>query len=150
MILGYLVAFTCGLIRGRQEGLGQRRWRDVGSMAHMECIEDVILLALKMEVETSELTDSRSWKREGKGFWRNAALYICFYAQSLSCVWFLATPWTVARQLPLAMGFSRQEYWSGLPFPRSFSRGSSWPRDHAHISALAGRFCTPEPPGWPT
>ena len=29
----------------------------------------------------------------------------------------LATPWTVARHAPLSMGFSRQEYWSGLPFP---------------------------------
>ena len=29
----------------------------------------------------------------------------------------LATPWTVACQAPPAMGFSRQEYWSGLPFP---------------------------------
>ena len=29
----------------------------------------------------------------------------------------LATPWTVARQAPLSMGFSKQEYWSGLPFP---------------------------------
>ena len=29
----------------------------------------------------------------------------------------LATPWTVASQAPLPMGFSRQEYWSGLPFP---------------------------------
>ena len=28
-----------------------------------------------------------------------------------------ATPWTVACQAPLSMGFSRQEYWSGLPFP---------------------------------
>ena len=28
-----------------------------------------------------------------------------------------ATPWTVARQAPLSMGFARQEYWSGLPFP---------------------------------
>ena len=28
-----------------------------------------------------------------------------------------ATPWTVARQAPLSMGFSRQEYWCGLPFP---------------------------------
>ena len=27
------------------------------------------------------------------------------------------TPWTVAHQVPLSMGFSRQEYWSGLPFP---------------------------------
>ena len=29
----------------------------------------------------------------------------------------LAIPWTVARQAPLSMGFSRQEYWSGLTFP---------------------------------
>ena len=29
----------------------------------------------------------------------------------------LATPWTVTCQAPLSMGFSRQEYWSGLPFP---------------------------------
>ena len=31
----------------------------------------------------------------------------------------LVTPWTVARQAPLSMEFSRQEYWSGLPFPTS-------------------------------
>ena len=29
----------------------------------------------------------------------------------------LGTPWTVARQAPLSMGFPRQKYWSGLPFP---------------------------------
>ena len=34
-----------------------------------------------------------------------------------SCVRLFVTPWTVARQAPLSMGFSRQEYWSGLPFP---------------------------------
>ena len=33
-----------------------------------------------------------------------------------SCVLFFATPWTAAYQAPLAMGFSSQEYWSGLPF----------------------------------
>ena len=33
------------------------------------------------------------------------------------CVPLLATPWTVARQAPLSMGFFRQEYWGGLPFP---------------------------------
>ena len=32
-----------------------------------------------------------------------------------SCVWLFVTPWTVARQAPLSLGFSRQEYWSGLP-----------------------------------
>ena len=38
-------------------------------------------------------------------------------AKSLSCVQFLATPWTAAFQAPPSMGFSRQEYWSGLPLP---------------------------------
>ena len=35
----------------------------------------------------------------------------------LSRVQPFVTPWTVAHQAPLSMGFSRQEYWSGLPFP---------------------------------
>ena len=37
--------------------------------------------------------------------------------KSLSCVWLLATPWTAAYQAPPSMGFSRQEYWSGVPLP---------------------------------
>ena len=37
--------------------------------------------------------------------------------KSLSCVQLLATPWTVAHQAPPFMGFSRQEYWSGVPLP---------------------------------
>ena len=37
--------------------------------------------------------------------------------KSLSCVQLFATPWTVTLQAPLSMGFSRQEYWSVLPFP---------------------------------
>ena len=35
----------------------------------------------------------------------------------LSLVWLFATPWIVACQTPLSMGFSRQEYWNGLPLP---------------------------------
>ena len=35
----------------------------------------------------------------------------------LRLVWLLATPWTEAYQVPLSMGFSRQEYWSGVPLP---------------------------------
>ena len=37
--------------------------------------------------------------------------------KSLSHIWLLATPWTAAHQAPLSMGFSRQEYWSGVPLP---------------------------------
>ena len=51
-----------------------------------------------------------------------------------------ATPWTVARQAPLAMGCSRQECWSGLPFP---SPGDLFdPRIKPGSPALAGRFFT--------
>ena len=42
---------------------------------------------------------------------------MCMCAQLLSHVQLFATPQTVACQAPLSMGFSRQEYWSGLPFP---------------------------------
>ena len=34
-----------------------------------------------------------------------------------SCVWLFSTPWTLAHQAPLSMGFSRRQYWSGLPCP---------------------------------
>ena len=39
------------------------------------------------------------------------------HTQSLSHVQLIATPWIAACQAPLSMGFSTQEYWSGLPFP---------------------------------
>ena len=53
-----------------------------------------------------------------------------------------ATPWTVARQAPLSVGFSRQEYLSGLPFP---SLGIV-PTQGSNLH-LAGGFFTTEPPG---
>ena len=37
--------------------------------------------------------------------------------KKLSCIWLFSTPWTIAYEFPPAMEFSRQEYWSGLPFP---------------------------------
>ena len=49
-------------------------------------------------------------------FW-TLYIYIYVYAQSLHCVQLFATPWTTVCQVPLSMGFSREEYWSGLPFP---------------------------------
>ena len=40
-----------------------------------------------------------------------------WFSQSLSRVRLFATLWTVARQAPLSLGFSRQEYWNGFPLP---------------------------------
>ena len=60
---------------------------------------------------------------------------------------FFVTPWTIALQALLSMGFSRQEYWCGLPFPS--------PGDLPNLGtesgspALAGGFFTTEPPGKP-
>ena len=55
------------------------------------------------------------------------------------------SPWTIAHQAPVSMGFPRQEYWSVLPFP---SPGDLPVSDIEPISpALAGRIFTTEPPG---
>ena len=76
-------------------------------------------------------------------FWR--VLLVSYYFQagkcySLSCVWLFQTPWTVARQAPLSMGFPRQENWSGLPLPSPGE--SSRPRDGTWVSCTTGRFLT--------
>ena len=60
------------------------------------------------------------------------------------------TPWTIALQAPLSMGFPRQEYWSRLPFPPpgDFPNPEIEPVPAAS-PASAGRFFTAEPPGKP-
>ena len=55
------------------------------------------------------------------------------------------TPWTAARQAPLSMGFSRQEDWSGLPFPAPGDPPD--PGIEPVVPALAGGFLSTEPPG---
>ena len=72
---------------------------------------------------------------------------VCVCVKLLSHVQLFATPWTVARQDPLSMGFSRQEYWSGLPFP------SPWDLPNPGIEpgspALQADALSSEPPGKP-
>ena len=58
-----------------------------------------------------------------------------------------ATPWTIALQAPLSMGLSRQEYWSGLPFPPP--RDLPNPGIKSTSPALAGGFFTTKPPRKP-
>ena len=60
-----------------------------------------------------------------------------------SCVQLFATPWTVAHQASLSMGFPRQEYWSELPFPSPGALPDPGIEPASLMSpALAGRFLT--------
>ena len=65
--------------------------------------------------------------------------------KSLSRVWLFATPWTEAYQAPPSMGFPRQEYWSGLPFPSP----GDLPNPGSNLSLLGCRqmLLLSEPPG---
>ena len=73
---------------------------------------------------------------------------MCVYAQLLSPVHLFLTPWTVARQPPLSMGFPRQEYWSKLPFatPRDLPQLGIMPAS-LMSPTLSGRFFTTVQPG---
>ena len=70
------------------------------------------LLEEGMATYSSTLTWRIPWTEEPGRLWSMKVK-----AKSLSCVQLFATPWTVAYQAPPSVGFSRQEYWSGLPFP---------------------------------
>ena len=65
-----------------------------------------ILQARTLEWVAISLSNAWKWKVKVK---------------SLSHVWLLSTPWTAAYQAPPSMGFSRQEYWSGVPLPSLIS-----------------------------
>ena len=66
---------------------------------------------------------------------------------TVSCAPLFVTPWTVAHQAPLFIEFSRQEYWSGLPF---LSPGNlSDPRIEPRSPALQANYLPSQPPGKP-
>ena len=74
--------------------------------------------------------------------WANQCAYV------LSCVWLFVTPWTIAYPAPLSTESSRQEYWSGLPYPTPGYLPDPGIEPASLVSpALAGGFFTTGPPG---
>ena len=73
-------------------------------------------------LEWVAISSSNAWKWKVK-------------VKSLSRVWLLVTPWTAPYQAPPSMGFSRQEYWSGMPLPSPsiYLRRSHYPLGY-HVS----------------
>ena len=72
------------------------------------------VLELQLQHQSFQCQDSLK-----KCYWRGMV-------KSLSRVWLFATPWTVAYQASPSMGFSRQEYWSELPFPSPMHESEKW------------------------
>ena len=72
-------------------------------------------------IRTEEIPSiSICWKnhyRNRKGWSSFIKKWKCKWNYSVNRVWLFMTPWTIAYHTLLSMGFSRQEYWSGLPFP---------------------------------
>ena len=91
-----------------------------------------------------DISHTRGSKDTLKAVERSTSRFCCYFSCSIISDSF-ETPWTIAHQIPLSIRFSRQEYWSGLPFPS--------PGDHPGPGikpvslSLAGRFFTTEPPG---
>ena len=68
--------------------------------------QSYLLFSLPSYLDINKISDERNFKLKNKS-----------EVKSPSRVPLFATPWTVAYQAPPSMGFSRQEYWRGLPFP---------------------------------
>ena len=109
--------------------------------SHIKILTCKAVMMLKMENERRE---RKQWSRLWEGRRRTIR-------DVLSCVRLSVTPWPVAHQAPLSMKSSKQEYWSGLPFPTrgDFPNPGIEPVSLAS-PALAGRFFTSAPPGKPT
>ena len=91
------------------------------------------------------------WKEsEKRPFIKLCSSWYPYCAQLLSHVCLFVTTWTVASQAPLFMGFSRQGYWSGFPFPSPGDVPSWGIKPASPVSpTLADKFFITEPPGKP-
>ena len=115
----------------------QEYWSGVPLPSPQMSLEIQILRNMKNRHSNKHLNSATQIKNQN---WNSLQNCMCV---SCSVVSDFVTPWTVACQDPLSMGFSRQEYWSGAI---SFSRGSSQPRDWSRVSCIVDRRFTI----WPT
>ena len=87
-----------------------------GWMRSRHLIQDWLILDLD-ELAYKELCCKSTLAKCRKHYHNYSRVYSCVLSAVSTLHLLFVTPWTAAQQTPLSMGFSRQEYWSGLPFP---------------------------------
>ena len=113
-----------------------------------------VLRSLEMQNRSSIVYFTKSYINWSLPYHSNVWLILWTWAvlmryNSIYCLT-LETPWTIAHQAPLSMESSRQEYWSGLPFPTPGDLLDLGIKSASPVSpALAHGFFTTEPPGKP-
>ena len=114
--------FVPEVVRVSHDGiscLGKERTVDIGSSLGLKITKGTrVKCETSLCIQCKMLPPLLPWEyTTGSLQPRRGLPHSTICAQSLSRVQLLVTPWTVAYHAPLSMGFSRQEYWSGLPFP---------------------------------
>ena len=86
--------------------------------AYLELMEGYVTKQLEYSLGSKSYGNSLPYQeKKTKTMSNNTACISEIKWKSFSCVWLLKTPWTVACLAPVSVGFSRPEYWSGLPCP---------------------------------
>ena len=126
---------------------GVQFWGRVGNIPPLEIcgVVSTFVYGVAQSRTWLKWLSSSSSSSKSLGYPRWCTCVLSLYGR----VWLFATPWTVASQDPLSMGFSRQGYWSGLPCPPPGHLPGPWVKlASVMLPALAGGFFTRIPGGW--
>ena len=114
-------------------GLGVSSWNSYFEVLSSSTLECDLFFGNRIIVDVISLVKTKPFGV--------ACVRMCMLSR-FSRVRLFATLWTTAHRAPLSMGFSMQEYWSGLPCPTPGNLPDPRVKPTSHVSCLAGRFST--------